>query len=129
MKELIKDVKFNKELDSGVYSFKVTYNNKTAYYYTKNKGQNYFVPGQEAEFTEEKRTSQNGSYLVVKPIRANKQSNYGKALNREQSKYSGFAMAYSKDLVVAGKIDLEQMYAEAQCMVDWMFEADKNLSS
>lgn len=132
MKELINDVKFNKEYDSKfgkMYSFKVTYNGRTAYYSSKSKDQNNFIAGQEAEFTEETRTTDNGTYLIVKPIRGTKQSNFGKALKREQSKYSGFAMAYSKDLVVAGKIELDQMYSEAQCMMDWMVEADKQLES
>ena len=87
---------------------------------------------QKAEFTEEEKgyTDNHGkpaTFWVIKPVTQNRQSNFGKALKKEQSRYSGFAMAYAKDLVVAGKITLEQMYAEAQCMMDWMVETDKKL--
>ena len=132
MKAVIKDVEFVKEYESKfgtLYSFRVCYDDSIAYYSSKSKDQKKFIAGQEAEFTEEKKTGNRGEYLVVKPLFANKQSNFGKALTREKSKYSGFAMAYAKDLVVAGKIEPDQMYAEAQCMIDWMVDADKKLES
>ena len=78
-----------------------------AFYTAKSKEQTFFVPGKEAEFTEEKRTYQRkdgtkGEFLVVKPDRPQRQSNFGKALKKEQSRYSGFAESYVKDLLVAG---------------------------
>ena len=132
MKAKIESVKFNKEYESKfgtLYGFTVKYNGKTAFYSAKKKEQNKFVAGQEAEFTEETRNGTNGPYTVIKPIYNQGQSNFGKALKREQSKYSGFAMSYAKDLVVAGAITYEQMFVEAQMMMDWMVEQDKQLQS
>ena len=132
MKATIKNVTFSKEYQSKhgtLYAFKIQYDDKTAYYSSKSKDQKKFIKGQEAEFTEETRTGDRGEYIIIKPIYTGGQSSFGKRLKVEQSKYSGFAMAYAKDLVVAGKIDSEQMYVEAQCMLDWMVEADKQIKS
>ena len=117
MKAIIKKVTFRKEYESKfgtLYGFQVEYDDKKAYYSAKKKEQDKFVEGVEAEFTEETRTGKNGEYLVVKPIFTKGASNFGRALKREQSKYSGFAMSYAKDLVVAGKIPLTEIYMEAQ---------------
>lgn len=132
MKAIIKKVTFTKEYETkfgALFGFKIEYNDKFGYYSAKKKDQTKFIEGKEAEFTEETRTSQNGEYLVIKPIYNQGQSNYGKALKREQSKYSGFAMAYAKDLVVAGKIDFDKIYLEATMMFDWMVAKDKELQS
>ena len=102
---------------------------KKGYYSSKKKEQTKFVAGQESEFDTQLQSNDKGNtWLKIKPVQINKgYSNAGRAQQREQSKYSGFAMAYAKDLVVAGKIEIEQMYAEAQCMIDWMVEKDKEL--
>jgi len=115
MKAIIKTIKYKKELDSKfgkLYSFEVTYDDRKAYYYSKYKEQTFFKPEQEAEFTEEERTftgqdGNPGSYFIIKPVRAQRQSNFGKALTREQSRYSGFADSYAKDMLVAGVLRIE----------------------
>ena len=68
------------------------------------------VQGNEAEFIEEEKTStKDGSkYFIVKLPPKNKQSNFGKALTKEQSKYSGFADSYIKDLLVAKVLKIEE---------------------
>jgi hypothetical protein len=139
MKEVIQEVKFIKEFDSKygkLYSFQVKYDGKKAVYNSKSKEQKYFVAGQEVEFTEEPRTytDRNGNpqeYFVVKPISPNggRQSNFGRAVQKEQSRYSGFAMAYAKDLVVAKIISREEMYDEAEAMFNIMVALDKKLTS
>lgn len=132
MKELITDVKFQKEYDNKFgkfYSFKVSYNGRSAFYSSKSKEQTNFVPGKESEFTEETKTSANGSYLVIKPFNPNKQSNFGKALKKEQSRYSGFATSYAKDLVVAGKIPFEDLANEAWILFELMVEMDKSIEA
>jgi hypothetical protein len=130
MKALITDVKFQKEYDTKFgknYSFKVTYNGRTGYYSSKSKDQNKFVAGQEAEFTEETKTSEKGTYIVIKPPFQNRQSNFGKALNKEKSRYSGFAVSYAKDLVVADKLDKEDLPIYATMLFDLMVELDKSI--
>ena len=135
MKARIKDVKFQKEYDSKygkMYSFLISYDDKKAFYNSKNNPQTSFVKGEEAEFTEETKTytDKNGnaaSYISIKPPQSQRQSNFGKALKKEQSKYSGFAVAYAKDLVVAGKLDREELGDYAWILFDLMVEMDKTI--
>ena len=132
MKAIIDDVKFMKEYTDKFgkkYSFKVTYSGRDAYYSSQSKDQKKFVPGQETEFTEETRTSNKGSYLVIKPVYQNRQSNFGKALSREKSRYSGFAVSYAKDLVVSGRLDRDELPVYATMLFDLMVELDKSLES
>lgn len=137
MKELIKEVTFNKEGENKFgkfFSFKVKYDNKVAFYNSKNKDQKTFVAGQEAEFTEEEKTynDKNGnpqSYYVIKPIRLNKQSNFGKALKKEQTRYSGFAVSYAKDLVVAGKLERDELQEYAWVLFELMVQMDKSIEA
>ncbi len=132
MKELITDVKFHKEGNNkygAFYSFKVQYNGRTAYYSSKNKDQDKFIVGQEAEFTEEARTTDNGTFLIIKPINPNKQSNFGKALKKEQTRYSGFAVSYAKDLVIADKIKISDLPDYATVLFDLMVTLDKSIES
>jgi hypothetical protein len=132
MKSLITDVKFLKEYTSKfgtLYSFKVSYDGRSAYYSSKSKDQTKFVAGQEAEFTEEVKTGSNDTYTVIKPPMQNKQSNFGKALKKEQTHYSGFATSYAKDLVVAGKIPFEDLATEAWILFELMVAMDKSIES
>jgi hypothetical protein len=136
MKATIQEVTFSKEIDSKfgkLYSFKVKYDDQVAIYRSKSKDQKKFVAGQETEFTEEtqsytdKNTGELRSYLVVKPILQQRQSNYGKALGKEQSRYSGFAVSYAKDLVIAGQIGKEELPEYATVLFDLMVALDKSL--
>jgi hypothetical protein len=130
MRALITEVKFTKEYDSKfgkLYSFKVSYDGRSGYYSSKYKDQTKFVSGQEAEFTEETKTNANGTYIVVKPPVKNSQSNFGKALNKEKSRYSGFAVSYAKDLVVGGRIQKEELAPMAWILFELMVEMDKTL--
>lgn len=132
MEAKIESVEFSKEFknDYGTfYSFKVRYNGKTGFYSSKSKDQKKFIAGQEAEFTEEERTSQHGPYTIIKPIRQQGQSNFSRKVKQEQARYSGFSMAYAKDLVVAGAIPYDKMFMEAELMFDWMVAKDKELQS
>jgi len=132
MKAVIQDVKFISEYESRygtLYSFKVTYEGREAYYNSKSRDQTKFVTGQEIEFTEETKTGKKGDYLVVKPINPNKQSNYGKALKKEQTRYSGFAVSYAKDLVVAGRLPFDDLTAYSTVLFEHMVELDKSIES
>ena len=132
MKAVITNVQFIKEYESKfgtLYSFKVSYNDREAYYSSQSKEQTKFVIGNEAEFTEETRSNQKGTYLVIKPIYGARQSNFGKALNKEKSRYSGFAVSYAKDLVVGGRIQKEELADVAWVLFELMVEMDKTLES
>lgn len=135
MKALINGVSWLKEFENKfgkMHLHKISYNGRDALYTSKKKEQTYFILNKECEFTEETIKGKDGKpdWVKVKPIQNNSFSNYGKAVKKEQSKYSGFAMAYAKDLLVAGKIDdLDQMYVVAQNMIDWMVAKDKELEA
>lgn len=137
MKATITEVKFIKEFDSKfgkLYSFQVKYDNIVAVYNSKSKDQKKFVTGEEAEFTEETKTytDKQGNlkeYIVIKPPLQNRQSNFGKALSKEKSRYSGFAVSYSKDLAVAGRIQMTELADYAWILFDLMVEMDKTLES
>lgn len=135
MKAVIEEVTFSKEIDSKfgkLYSFKVKYDGEVAIYRSKNRDQKNFIPGKEAEFTEETQSykDKNGveqHYKVVKLINQNKQSNFGKALKKEQSRYSGFAVSYAKDLLVAGRINREELQDMSWILFELMVAMDKTL--
>ena len=135
MKAVIQEVTFSKEIDSKfgkLYSFKVKYDGEVAIYRSKNRDQKNFIPGKEAEFTEETQSykDKNGveqHYKVVKLINQNKQSNFGKALKKEQSRYSGFAVSYAKDLLVAGRINREELQDMSWILFELMVTMDKTL--
>ena len=135
MKAIITDVIYKKEYESKfgtMHQFEIHYDGKRASYSSKSKDQKHFVKGQEAEFIEEQKTFVNKEgkpmpYLVVKIPQQQRESNFGKALKKEQSKYSGFAVSYAKDLVVAGKLPFEELGDYAWILFDLMVEMDKSL--
>ena len=137
MKTIIQEVKFIKEFESKfgpLYSFQVKYDDVVAVYNSKSKDQKKFIAGQEAEFTEETKTytDKQGNpkeYTVIKPLLQNRQSNFGKALNKEKSRYSGFAVSYAKDMAVAGRIQVTELADYAWILFDLMVAMDKTLES
>lgn len=140
MKATILNVKWIKEYDnkfkpgSKLQLFEVTYPDEDlqevkGFYSSVSKDQKNFIQGQEAEFTTEDSEKNGKVYKNIKPIRAQKFSNFGRQLQKEQSRYSGFAMSYSKDLVVGGRIPADQMYNEAKKMFEFMVALDKTIQS
>ena len=135
MKALITNVEFKKDFETKfgtMYSFEVHYDDKKAFYTSKVREQKNFVKGQEVEFVEEYKTytDKNGKeakYLTIKLPPKEKQSNFGKALKKEQSRYSGFAVSYAKDLVVSGKLEFEELPTYAWILFDLMIEMDKSI--
>ena len=115
-----------------MFTFHIKYDDQVAVYNSKSKDQKKFVAGEEAEFTEETKTytAKDGTvkeYLVIKPPVQNRQSNFGKALNKEKSRYSGFAVSYAKDMAVAGRIQVTELADYAWVLFDLMVEMDKTL--
>lgn len=137
MKALITEVKFRKEFDSKfgkLYSFSVKYDDVVAVYNSKYKDQKKFIPGEEAEFTEETKTYTDKEgiekeYIVIKPPIQQRQSNFGKALGKEKARYSAMAVSYSKDLVIGGRIQIGELPDYAWIMFELMNEMDKSLET
>jgi len=133
MKALITKVEFleKKEGKGGwkpEYNYKIHYNKKFAYYKSKGEEQSRFTEGQEAEFLEEERTSKTGNvYYNISDRNTNSGSGWSKNKAKEQARYSGFAVSYSKDLVVAGKIELKDLIKHSTELFNHMVALDKTL--
>jgi len=136
MKAVINSVKlirdYKSKFGAQMYVYAVSYNETTASYTSTSKEQRNFIPGQEAEFVEEPKTGTDRQgnpyeYMTIKPLLANRQSPFGKALKKEQTRYSGFAMSYAKDLVIANKIGLEDITKTAWQLFTEMVNMDKTL--
>ncbi len=131
MKATIDSIVFDKKVSTKygeMCRFIVNYNGKKGTFLAKEREQSKFKAGAENEFTETERKYDGIVYYNIAAIKSGG-SNYSRNVKKEQSKYSGFAMSYSKDLVVAGKIEYEQLYIEAKGMLDWMVEQDKLLAN
>lgn len=139
MEAVIDKVEFLKEIDGKhgkLFSFAVSYEGERAIYRSKSKDQKYFIPGKKTEFTEEdmtfkdKKTGNDVPYKVIKPIYTgrNPQSNFGKALKKEQARYSAMVVSYAKDLVIAGRIQLNELQEYSWVMFELIKEMDKTFN-
>ena len=137
MKALIDNVKFNKEFESKfgtLYNFTVSWYDENeeiqrGFYSSKKKEQNKFIAGQEAEFNVEEKKNDRGTYFVIKPAHAGQFSGFNKNLKREQSRYSGFAVSYCKDLIIADKLDIKDWEKASKKIFNFMVELDKSIES
>lgn len=107
----------------------IHYTNIKADYLCKQKEQTVFEVGKEVEVNQTSRDYNGSTYYNVKPIKTQGTSNFSRQLKKEQSKYSGFAMSYAKDLVTSGMIDHGLMFDEAERMFKWMVTKDKELEN
>lgn len=132
----------NEKFGGMFHNFKMTIidndgNETTGYYSTNDKGFNEsdktpkkFQEGVEADIEIHEMEGKNGKYYKFKP-EYNKGgfSKYNHTLRREQARYSSFAYAYCKDLIVAGKLDLKKWQDAAKKAAKGMMEIDKELES
>ena len=131
MKAKITNVSFDKEVEIRgkiLYQHNVWYNDKKASYLSAKKEQTRFIKDVECEFTETEREYNGVKYYNVKPVQQG-QSNYSKAAKKEQSRYSGFAVSYVKDLIIAGKIDIKQWESASEKIFNFMVKLDKTLEA
>ena len=136
MKAIFKKVVFSKAVETKYglkYSFNVKYDvdgvERIGSFLSDKEEQDIFTEGQENEFNEVPREYNGKTYYNIKAIKKTGNSGFNKQLKKEQSKYSGFAMSYAKDLTVSGKIPLSDMYSEADKMMKWMVQKDKELEN
>lgn len=138
MKAIIKKI-IDKGKSEGKFGTKFDYTiayttpdgvDRIAYYSSKKPNQTYFVEGKECEFNESEHTSAKGNvYFTAKPLYGDAKSGYGKKLQQEQARYSGFAVSYVKDMIVAGKVDPDQWHPKSKEVFQWMVEMDNTLKS
>lgn len=134
MRVLVKRVTFKKEYESKyglLYGFEVLYelegNEKKGFYSSKKREQTNFIEGEECELVEEVIKGDKGEWIKIRPSKGFLNSNYGRVLKREQTRYSGFAVSYAKDLVVADKLKLEELDMFATKLFDLMVSLDKSM--
>lgn len=110
-----------------LHSFRVRYNDTVGFYNSKKKEQTTFIPGETAEITEEERVGKDGNiYTVIKPVRP-QTGTFSRQLKREQTKYSGFAVSYVKDMIVAGKLAIEDWEPASRKIFKLMVDLDKSI--
>lgn len=109
----------------GNYSFIIDFDNGDGgFYSSKNEDQTKFVVGKEAEYEiEQKEGSAGKKYFKITLPKSDFQSGSafkGKAPVDPKVQMISFAMAYTKDLIVAGKVDLVNMEKEFARMYNVM---------
>jgi hypothetical protein len=136
MKAVLKQIVLAKPVETkrGLrYKFDVKYDvdgkERIASFLSETEDQDEFKEGVENEFIESTREWNGNTYYNIAPPKKKGSSNFSRQLKREQTKYSGFAMSYAKDLVCNGKIPHEDMYSEAEKMFNWMADKDKELEN
>lgn len=90
-------------------------NGESGLYTSKNEEQNKFIVGNVADYILEVKQGPKGDYnKITVPQSANFFKGGGKPPVDPRVQFIGYSAAYSKDLVVAGKISFENMNREAE---------------
>jgi hypothetical protein len=136
MNAKILEARFEKEYTDNFgkkFLFKIKYQidgeENTGFYSAKNLKQTFFNVGENAEFTTEEHEGQHGTWLKIKPVRAGKFSGFSRQLSKEQTRYSGFAVSYCKDLIIADKLDIKDWEKASKKIFDFMVKLDKDLAN
>ncbi|RLD74920.1 MAG: hypothetical protein DRJ07_19025 [Bacteroidetes bacterium] len=125
MKAIIKAVEFTKEFKNEhgtFYSFKISYNDKFGFYVSKSNPQTKFIKGSEAEFEELTQKSDKGEWIKIKPVAPAYSG--GRGGYSKPTLYGSFAVSYAKDLIIAGKIDYDNLIEAATDMFNLMKKLD-----
>lgn len=111
-----KITKFDKKDNYGNYSFSIELDNGDKGYYTsKFEDQTKFVVGKESEYVIEEKEGKNGNkYFKITLPESDKQKfgGGGKPQVEPRIQMISFAMSYTKDLVVGGKLPLSDIGKE-----------------
>jgi len=79
-------------------------NGDKGYYRSKNELQTKFIANNVADYVIEEKIGSKGKYYSVKPPQSEKPAFGGRPVQDPKTQMISFAMAYAKDLVVAGKV-------------------------
>lgn len=109
--KVTKITKMDKKDDYGNTSFVIELDNTDkGFYVSKNENQTKFVVGQESEYNIEEKQGKKGVYYKITIPQSDKPSfGGGRPQADPRIQMIGFAMSYTKDLVVAGKVELKNM--------------------
>jgi hypothetical protein len=85
-------------------------NGDKGFYTSKNENQTKFVVGQETEYSIEAKEGKKGTYYKITLPQTEQVGGFkGKPVIEPRVQMISFAMAYAKDLVVAGKVDMKAL--------------------
>ena len=129
MKGIITDIKFKEEKNTNwgiMYVYTAIVNNTDVYFRVKDKNKLPFEEGKESEYTLKEVNFDGVIYHKINPVRKGS-TNFDKALKREQSRYTTMGASYVKDLIIAGKIKIEDWHSETENLVRFMFELDNDI--
>lgn len=115
--------KMDKKDDYGNTSFVIDFENSdNGYFRTKNENQNSFVVGVEVEYTIEEKDGKNGKkYFTIKlPQKENNWKGNGRPQQDPKVNVIGYAMSYTKDLIVADKIAIKDIESTFDKIYDKM---------
>jgi hypothetical protein len=85
-------------------------NGDKGFYTSKNENQTKFVVGQETEYLIEAKEGKKGTYYKITLPQTEQVGGFkGKPVIEPRVQMISFAMAYAKDLVVAGKVDMKAL--------------------
>ncbi len=112
--KVTKVLKMDKKDNYGNTSFIIEFDNGDKGFYTsKNENQTKFVPTQESDYLIEAKLGKNGTYhkITLPQVEGGKPGFSGGGGFKQDPKVSmiGFAMSYTKDLIVAGKVELKDL--------------------
>lgn len=102
----------------GKWSFNLEFENgDKGYYNTKNGDQQFFIHGNVADYMIEAKTSKAGStyYVITAPEEKAEQSASGGFQRKQQDtkvQFISFSASYTKDLICAGKVDMQNFEKE-----------------
>lgn len=113
-------VKMDKKDSYGNTSFIITLDNGDSGFYTsKSEEQTKFIIGKETEYNIEQKQGSKGFYnkITIPQSENSFQGGFkGKSAPDPKTQMISFAMAYTKDLIVAGKVPLSDMEKEFKRM-------------
>jgi len=109
-----KVTKFEKKDNYGNTSFSIEFSNgDKGFYSTKTEEQSKFVAGQDSEYEIEEKIGKTGNPWYKITLPGSEQQGFKPGGGRPQVEprvqMISFAMAYAKDLVVAGKVDMKAL--------------------
>lgn len=109
----IKITKMDKKDNYGNTSFIIDLENgDSGFFRSKDENQTKFAVGQETEYNIEEQTGQTGKKYYKITIPQSEKPSFGGGGRPQQDprvQMISFAMAYTKDLVVAGKVELKDL--------------------
>lgn len=110
--KVLKVTRFDKKDSYGNSSFSIEFENSDkGFFSTKDENQTKFVVGKESEYeiTEKQSTKGSTYYKITLPQTEQTAFKGGRPQVEPRIQMISFAMSYTKDLIVAGKVELKEI--------------------